>query len=75
MPLPVTVIAEQLGVGTDRLADFKRWSDHFVAPIGNDRLSEADILEMTRSSVEFTQYFLALLEERRRELRDDFLHC
>jgi cytochrome P450 len=73
VPLPVTVIAEQLGVGTDRLADFKRWSDHFVAPIGNDRLSEADILEMTRSSVEFTQYFLALLEKRRREPRDDFL--
>jgi cytochrome P450 len=73
VPLPVTVIAEQLGVGTERLADFKRWSDHFVAPIGNDRLSEEDILEMTRSSVEFTRYFLALLDERRREPRDDFL--
>ena len=59
VPLPMTVIAEQLGVGTDRLADFKRWSDHFMAPIGNDRLTEDDILEITRSSVEFTRYFLA----------------
>ena len=67
VPLPMTVIAEQLGVGTDRLADFKRWSDHFVAPIGNDRLSEDDILEITRSSVEFTRYFLDLLDERRRD--------
>jgi cytochrome P450 len=71
--LPITVIAEQLGVGTDRLADFKRWSDHFVAPIGNDRLSEDELLEITRSSVDFTRYFLDLLEERRREPRDDFL--
>ena len=36
VPLPMTVIAEQLGIGTDRLADFKRWSDHFVAPIGKE---------------------------------------
>jgi cytochrome P450 len=73
VPLPVTVIAEQLGVGTDRLADFKRWSDHLVAPIGNDRLTEDDILEITRSTVEFTRYFLDLLEERRRNPQDDFL--
>jgi cytochrome P450 len=73
VPLPVTVIAEELGVGTDRLVDFKRWLDHFVAPVGNDRLTEDDILEITRSSVEFTRYFRDLLEERRREPRDDFL--
>jgi cytochrome P450 len=73
VPLPVTVIAEQLGVGTDRLADFKRWSDHLVAPIGNDRLTEDDMLEITRSSVEFTRYFRTLLEERQRAPRDDFI--
>jgi cytochrome P450 len=73
VPLPVTVIAEQLGVGTDRLAEFKRWSDHLVAPIGNDRLTEDDILEIIRSSVEFTRYFRALLEERRHDPRDDFI--
>jgi cytochrome P450 len=73
VPLPMTVIAEQLGVGTDRLADFKRWSDHFVAPIGNDRLTEDDILEIVRSSVEFTRYFQGLLEERRRDPQDDFI--
>src|SRR5262245_24261828 len=73
VPLPVTVIAEQLGVGTDRLEEFKRWSDHLVAPIGNDRLTEEDILEITRSSVAFTRYFLDLLEERRNDPRDDFV--
>ena len=73
VPLPVTVIAEQLGVGTDSLGDFKRWSDHLVAPIGNDRLTEDDILEIVRSTVEFTRYFRALLEERRRDPQDDFI--
>jgi len=73
VPLPVTVIAEQLGAGTERLAEFKRWSDHLVAPIGNDRLTEHDILEIVRSSVEFTRYFRGLLEERRGAPRDDFI--
>jgi cytochrome P450 len=72
-PFPVIVIAEQLGAGTDRLAEFKRWSDHLVAPIGNDHLTEDDILEIVRSSVEFTQYFRALLEERRADPQDDFI--
>jgi cytochrome P450 len=30
IPLPVTLIAEMLGVETERLADFKRWSDVVV---------------------------------------------
>jgi cytochrome P450 len=73
VPLPVTVIAEQLGAGTDRLPEFKRWSDHLVAPIGNDRLTEDDILEIVRGTVEFTRYFRALLEERLRDPQDDFI--
>jgi cytochrome P450 len=73
VPLPVTVIAEQLGAGTDRLPEFKRWSDHLVAPIGNDRLTEHDILEIVRSTVEFTQYFRGLLEERLSNPQDDFI--
>ena len=31
-PLPITVIAELLGVPLDRQADFRRWSDAFVRP-------------------------------------------
>jgi cytochrome P450 len=30
VPLPVTVIAELLGVAPEHQADFKRWSDVFV---------------------------------------------
>lgn len=30
IPLPVTIIAEMLGVPNDRLADFKRWSDVII---------------------------------------------
>jgi cytochrome P450 len=73
VPLPVTVIAEQLGAGTDRLPEFKRWSDYLVAPIGNDRLTEDDILEIVRSTVAFTEYFRGLLEERLHDPQDDFI--
>jgi cytochrome P450 len=31
IPLPVTIIAEMLGVETERRADFKRWSDALIA--------------------------------------------
>ena len=34
VPLPCTVIADQLGVPRDRIADLKRWSDAMLAPGG-----------------------------------------
>ena len=34
MPLPVTIIAEVLGVDPARKEDFKRWSDRSVADVG-----------------------------------------
>jgi len=34
MPMPVTVIAELLGVESERSADFKHWSDCAVAAAG-----------------------------------------
>ena len=30
VPLPVTIIAEMLGIAPERRADFKRWSDSFI---------------------------------------------
>jgi len=36
VPVPVRVIARALDVPDDRVAEFKRWSDASVAPIGSD---------------------------------------
>jgi cytochrome P450 len=72
-PLPLRVLAGQLGIERDRLDQFKQWVDDIVAPIGNLRFGAAEALAMTRSCVEFGEYFRPALAERRRHPRDDFL--
>lgn len=72
VPLPLTVIADQLGVSRDDLARFKRWSDASVLPISGmatpEQLEEA--LKLTK---ELQAYFLERIAERREERRDDML--
>jgi cytochrome P450 len=71
--LPLRVIAEQLGVGREHVADLQRWSDHMVSYIGNDTLEDDDVVRNTRSQIEFTRFFLDQIEERRRQPREDFV--
>jgi len=70
--LPMSVIADALGVPRADMDKFKRWSDDSVAPLGG-MISAQRQLECTRSIVEFQHYFAAKLEERRIAPRDDLL--
>ncbi len=70
--LPLTVIADAFGVSRDDLGRFKQWSDDAVLPLGGMITPERD-LEAARGQVEFQKYFIARLEERRSEPRDDLL--
>jgi cytochrome P450 len=70
VPLPLTVIADALGVPVERMDDFKRWSDDFVVAIGNDRLTKADLGRLLRTQAEFYQYFAEQIDDRRLR-RDD----
>jgi len=70
--LPLTVIADSLGVPREDLDKFKRWSDDSVAPLGG-MISHERQIECARSLVEFQHYFAARLEERRLAARDDLL--
>ena len=70
--LPLTVIADALGVPREDMDKFKRWSDDSVAPLGG-MISPQRQIECTRSIVEFQHYFAAKLEERRVAPRDDLL--
>jgi len=72
VPLPLTIIADQLGVPRRDMGDFKRWSDDSVAALGG-MISFERQLECARSIVEFQRYFEKRIEEVRRQPRDDML--
>ncbi len=72
VPVPVIVIAEILGIDSDRRHDFKRWSDDLVF----SRSASFDPQEQSRlqeSMGEFRSYFEDVLEERRRQPRQDLI--
>lgn len=71
-PLPMMIIADQIGVPRADLAKFKAWSDAIVEPFSMMITREREI-ECARQVVEMQQYFAALIEERRRAPRDDLL--
>jgi cytochrome P450 len=70
-PLPVTVIAELLGVPGGDLARFKHWSDEVVRSIGVATLD--DLRRARRASDELVAYLEGIAEERRREPREDLI--
>jgi cytochrome P450 len=73
IPLPVTVIAQMLGVPTadrDRLRD---WSVAFGKLINGRILSPQELAEAQRGVLEFVNYFRDLIAERRQHPADDML--
>ncbi len=72
IPLPVEVIANALNVPSDRLDDFKRWSDDAIAGIGTNITIEQRVAA-ERGVNEFQRYFAAALEDRRTKPQNDLL--
>jgi cytochrome P450 len=68
VPLPVTVIAEILGVDPARRDDFKRWSSAIVdgSAAGGQERMQAD-------RTEFWEFFSDLIDERRRAPTGDLI--
>ncbi len=71
-PLPMTIIANILGVADDDLDRFKRWSDDLVARLSYDMPKER-LIECAHSLVDFQRYFDGLLADREKNPRDDML--
>ncbi len=72
VPLPLTVISDQLGVPRKDLARFKRWTDAFLAQLGGMASLEEQV-EAARQIVDFQHYTAAVLEERRSSRREDII--
>jgi len=68
-PLPITVIAELLGVPAADREQFREWSDAFVRPA----LTPEDQARTMQSMAQFVAYLHALFETRRAEPRDDLV--
>ncbi len=78
IPLPVAVITRQLGLGEDRWADVKRWSDAFVDRLGH-MISRERELECAREVVAFQHAVKTKIDERRafptEDLLSDLVHA
>jgi cytochrome P450 len=70
-PLPVTVIAELLGIPAELREDFKRWSDALVA--GGEGLSEEERKALFQEIQGMYGYFTQILEERRQHPQHDLV--
>ncbi|MFI5317327.1 MAG: cytochrome P450 [Myxococcota bacterium] len=72
IPVPVTVIAEMLGIDPERRADFKRWSDVIVAASAN-RITGRATASPVNAFIELLQYLAQVIDERRRAPREDLI--
>jgi cytochrome P450 len=71
-PLPALVICEMLGVPVDDREELKHWSSAAARLL--DPLVDADVFRRADAGLRhFTEYFTALITERRAEPRDDLL--
>ena len=68
-PLPITVIAELLGIPVEDRGRFRTWSNSFVLPPVTDELRE----QFMRHTDEFVAYLDDLFATRRAEPTDDLL--
>jgi len=69
-PLPLTVIAELLGVPSSDQADFRRWSQTILTEVAREG---GDMEATAAAALEFIMYFHALFEERRQNPREDLI--
>ncbi|WP_375768011.1 cytochrome P450 [Archangium gephyra] len=67
-PLPVTVIAELLGVPQEDQEQFREWTNIIITPPRDGNMQPIEA-----AGRQFAQYFQGLMAQRRAEPRDDLL--
>ncbi len=71
-PLPITVLAETLGVPPEHQEQFKKWSDGMLRATTLQRTPE-DQAELLQTRRELRAYFSEVLEQRREKPGDDLI--
>ncbi len=71
-PIPITVIAEMLGVPSEDMDKFEDWSNDISLVIEPYQTEEQEA-RVNRASEELFDYFEGIMEQRRREPRDDMI--
>jgi cytochrome P450 len=72
IPLPIDVIADQLGLPRADAPLLKRWTDAFIETL-DAMISAPRRLECTRAIIEFQKYFVAQREAKTRDPQPDLL--
>jgi cytochrome P450 len=73
IPLPVTIIAEMLGVEPERLADFKRWSDAVVESTSGAGRAQPFSAPFREALIELINYLKGIAQARRARPADDLV--
>lgn len=71
-PLPMIIIAEQIGVAADQLDTFKDWSDAIV-DLFSMMVDQERVIECARQVVSMQHFFKEQIDQRRANPRDDIL--
>jgi cytochrome P450 len=73
IPLPVTIIAEMLGVETARQRDFKRWSDNMIHAIAGPGRADPFQKRTVDTLIELLSYVRGVAVARRKRPADDLV--
>src|SRR3546814_14166172 len=69
VPLPVTLIAELLGVPSSMMAAFRRWSAALVGTLA----AELDVAGVGAALAEISAFFFTVPAQRRRDPEEDLI--
>ncbi len=72
VPLPLTVIASQIGTPLEDLPRLRAWTEAFIGNL-SQQLDKEGVIKAAHSILEFQHYFVEKMDERRRNPQDDIL--
>ena len=72
-PLPISVIAQILGVPRSDRHFFRKWADAILSFQGSNKPSEEDLLRAQETIVEMRPYIRQMIEDRRRNPQEDLI--